>query len=60
MEFEKQTPDEIVENAENAQGGEIADDEAEAVAGGGYFGARTEQWTVPQYHTGVHADTHTR
>lgn len=34
MDFEKQTPDEIVENAENAQEGEIADDEAEAVAGG--------------------------
>jgi hypothetical protein len=69
MDFEKQAPDEIVEDADVALEGEIPDDAAEAVAGGitakeiwhaapGMSQHEMHDASVPEFHTGVRAGTH--
>jgi hypothetical protein len=60
MDFEKQAPDEIVEDADVALEGEIPDDAAEAVAGGitAKEACETRHASVPEFHTGVRAGTH--
>jgi hypothetical protein len=60
MDFEKQAPDEIVEDADVALEGEIPDDAAEAVAGGttAKEAYDTRHASVPEVHTGVRAGTH--
>lgn len=67
MDFVKQAPDEIVEDADVALEGEIPDDAAEAVAGGitakeRYISRQKERYksrqaSVPEVHTGVRAGT---
>lgn len=54
--MKKRNLDEIMDNVDNAQEGEIPDDAAEAVAGGMYE-CKPSQRSVPEYHTGVRSNT---
>ena len=68
MDLKKRNLDEIMDNVDNTQEGEIPDDAAEAVAGGQTAeeiwhrdpdqGIRKQHWgSVPEYHTGVRSNT---